>query len=167
MNEKFYYSKRFLRGMLVLGIGSMFICITTVVLVSIKDLPFISTENLLYSLQFICFAIVAAGSFRILFKVKSKPAITITDNKIVFGPYIVKRFFGDGRKLELNFGQIISAVVIDNWNIFVRPLFGKRKDIEVKFKIDDDKVRSFHIYLSVVDNPERLIEILKQHIKFV
>ncbi|MCJ7784467.1 MAG: hypothetical protein MUP41_11080 [Desulfobacterales bacterium] len=147
MEEKFYYAKRFFRGTLIFGIV---ISIITVVMSMFE-------EGLLFIISFVCCVTVAVNSFWVAFRVKDKPAIIITNNKIVFGPYVVKRvFFGDGRKLELNFGQIISAGFNSN-----------KKKIIISYRNEDSKNRLFKISLDTIENYERLIGILKQRIKFV
>jgi hypothetical protein len=161
VEEKFYYSKRFLRGMLILGIASTFASIIPVVQMFAKGLPLISTQHL-YSLQFVSFAIGAVGAFWIILKVKGKPAIIITDHRIFFGPYMVKKvFLDDSRKPELNFGQIISATILER-----KPPFCFERRIEIRVRKPDNRVCSCFINLLSIDTPEKLIEILKQRIKF-
>ena len=85
-------------------------------------------------------------------RIKDEPVIVVTERSI-----IQRRSLG--REREVNFGRIISVDDNKRNSHFFRK-------IKIKFRKPDNKIGSFSIDLSMIKNPEILIEFLKQKIKF-
>jgi hypothetical protein len=98
-----------------------------------------------------------------------KPAIVLTNRRIVFSPLSIKSnrkpYFFNLRKLELGFGEIVSARITDMSSVY--PFEKPYKVVEVKFRRPSGVEDSFYIFISKIAKKDKLIEILRQRIKFV
>jgi hypothetical protein len=144
MEEKFYYTRKFIKQNIIsIMLGGVIA-------------PLLASHNLLeggsiwFGIGIIALLLVATSILMILrfLKAIDNPVIVITDKKIIVRPL----YFG---KQEVSFEQILPTAIIDD-------------KIRIKYKKLNNKESSFSIaYLRRIDNYERLIEVLKQHIKFV
>ena len=143
MNEKFYSSKYLTAHILVQFIMAISFLIISIEQFTIsKKLPYLT----------IIFLVLAIFVIVLSLEARNKPTVTIMDKKLIFRPYC---FY----KREVDFGQIISGSIKGG-------IFELTERIKIEFKRSNNKVGSFSIYLCAIDNHERLIDILKQHIKF-
>lgn len=166
MEEKFYYSKYFIkRWRLNLMLVGTFFIIGYVIFV----VPFFGRIHFV-PLAFVALPIVglAISLVRFLFE-RDKPAIVVTNERISLRPLSTIRAFSftskvyNWSKLEINMGGIVSANTYEALSSFFSD--GKKR-MRILFKDDNSKETALDIVLNRIDNPERLIEILKQRIKF-
>jgi hypothetical protein len=141
MDEKFYYSRKHIKEFVSSNFPYvLFQALLTPVILEVSPIWF-SIVWLIFLAGFI-FGI--AHSFDNM----DAPAIVIVDQKIA----VRSLYFG---KREIGFAQIISAAII-------------REKIKLKYKKANNKEGSFSIaYVREIDDSERLVDVLKQRIKFV
>ena len=166
MEEKFYFSKAFIKRWLLslMLMGTFFIIGYVIFYVPFFGrIPFVL-------LAFFALPIVglALNLVRCLFE-RSKPAIVVTNERITLRPLSTIRAFSftskayNWSKLEINIERIISANIYEA----LSSLFsGGKKRMRILFKDDNNKESTLDIVLNRIDSPERLIEVLKQHVKF-
>jgi len=173
MEEKFYYSKQFtwlniIASLPMMAPGFMILYFWSSRLGasqwSNEKLDWFAAGALLL---FLSLTFIFVGVIRL--RAVMGPAIILTNNKIIFSPYSIKTnwkpYVFNLRKLKLGFEQIISARMAEapSVNPFEKPF----KAIEVRFRRPSGKEDSFYVFISKISNPEKLIELLKQRIKFV
>ncbi|HEX9916215.1 MAG TPA: hypothetical protein VGB16_00625 [candidate division Zixibacteria bacterium] len=167
MEEKFYYCKWFIglaifEFIISLGIGFMIIR-------DALDNLFIwhSGDRLGWIVAAISGLLLIVVGLAFL-RCVAKPAIIMTQMKIAFFPLSIKAnwkpYFFNLRKLELGVEQIVSARITEMPSVY--PFEKPYKVVEVKFRRPSGVEDSFYIFTSKIAKKDRLIDILKQHIKF-
>jgi len=162
MEEKFYYSRLFVW----LGAVSLLVMLVTGIMMYLVSLSeWLGSQRLGGFLDF------ALGLLMIFISVAGfgtivRPAIIITDRNLILSPLSTKtnrKPYFSFRTLKLGFEQIVSASIKD----MITTQFGKAdKVIEIRFRRPSGKEGSFYIFISKISRHERLIDILKQRIKF-
>jgi hypothetical protein len=160
MEEKFYYSKEFLERQLIRMVLSVIVAALALTEVLIKE------ERFWFGLFVVCILVEAYYSVNFL-KTRNKPAIVVTDGKIVFKPEAIvrkRRFFNRRPILDLNFGRVISANIYEVKQTYFDI---DKKRIRILFRNEDNKESLQDISFGRIDETEKLVDVLKQRIKFV
>lgn len=171
MEEKFYFSRKFFRQYLIdLMVRAAIAIATSAVFIVAKILSDIPTEksaSFIHAVVFIFIVggIIGGGILVGSLRFRNKTAITITDGKMIFEPSSFQNLFRNICRFELAFEQIISASIKESQIRSITFSWGKR--IELRFREGDNKERVMHLYLDRIENHARLVDILKQRIKFV
>lgn len=166
MEEKFYYSKGFIkRWWLNVMLTGTFLIVLYVVFI----VPFFgSVPFLLLAYVALPIVILALSLVRFLFE-RNKPAIVLSNERVALGPLSIIRAFSftsqvhNWSKFEIDIGRIVSANTYEALSSFFSD--GKKR-MRILFKDDSNKESALDIILNRIDNPERLIEIFKRRIKF-
>lgn len=171
MEEQFYFSRKFVRQSLInLMVRAAIAIATSTVLIVAKILSDIPTEKSasfthLVVFIFIVGGILVGGILVGSLRLRNKTAVTITDGKMILEPSSFGNLFLNICRFELVFERIISASIKESQSRSITFSWGKI--IELRFRERDNKERILHLYLDRIENHEKLLDILKQRIKFV
>ena len=153
MEEKFYYSRNYI----------LFSLVVYVVMVAFFMIFILYPE--VYQLKPYIFwavadriALVLVVFYGLMFFInlmKNDPVVTVRDRVIAFRS-------GPLRKCEIGFEKIISATA-------TKGIFRDKDNerIKIRFRKPNDNESVASIYIGGIEGSERLVELLKQHIKFV
>jgi hypothetical protein len=107
-----------------------------------------------------CVAFLVQIFYLASFLARGRTAVTIMAGRIIYRHH---GFFGER---ELGFEKIISATVKSPGIELRSANSNRRARIEIKYRKPDNRPGKFSIFLFGIDKPDRLIEVLKERIKF-
>lgn len=148
MEEKFYYSRNYILGCLVSYVAALGFVMIFILYPQ-------NWYNTYWAVMYRIAVIAVVFSGVMFFKTKNDPAVTVGDRGITFR----SRFH---MKCEIGFEKIISATTTTG--IF------RDKDkerIKIRFRKPNNNESMASIYIGGIKDSERLVELLKQRIKFV